>query len=191
METNLKIIKTEVKIQRSFIKLVKLYGFDKLSVKDLVSDANINRGTFYLHYLDKYDLLEKYENEVLLQIQDIFDKYPKALSEDIQSDKYNNAFYQLFKYLYSQKNLTIVLMQTPDSVIIRKTKLLILRIVHGGTMFEDKIPTDFSNEILSQGIVDFIIYWLNQDTVKTPKEAYKIFLNSRFLSPEQLTQNKK
>lgn len=190
METNLKIIQTEIKIQKAFIKLVNLNGFDKLSVKDLVNEAQINRGTFYLHYLDKYDLIEKYENEVLLQIEDIFNKYPKASPTDIQNDKYNNAFFQLFKYLYSQKELAVVLMKSPDSVIIRKAKLLILRIVHSGTMFKDKVPTDFANEILSQGIIDFILYWLSQEKVKNPKAAYKIFLDSRSLSPELIIQNK-
>lgn len=53
METNLKVIQTEVKIQQAFIKLVNLHGFDKLSVKDLVNETNINRGTFYLHYHSK------------------------------------------------------------------------------------------------------------------------------------------
>ncbi|GEO62855.1 TetR family transcriptional regulator [Companilactobacillus nantensis] len=190
METNLKIIQTEIKIQKAFIKLVNLNGFDKLSVKDLVNEAQINRGTFYLHYLDKYDLIEKYENEVLLQIEDIFNKYPKASPTDIQNDKYNNAFFQLFKYLYSQKELAVVLMKSPDSVIIHKAKLLILRIVHSGTMFKDKVPTDFANEILSQGIIDFILYWLSQEKVKNPKTAYKIFLDSRSLSPELIIQNK-
>ncbi|MGQ2376074.1 TetR family transcriptional regulator [Companilactobacillus zhachilii] len=189
METDLKVIQTEIKIQKAFIKLVNLNGFDKLSVKDLVTEAQINRGTFYLHYLDKYDLIEKYENEVLLQIEDIFEKYPKASSTDIKNNKYNNAFFQLFKYLYSQRELAVVLMKSPDSVIIRKAKLLILRIVHVGTMFKDKVPTDFANEILSQGIIDFILYWLSQTHVKSPKDAYNIFLNSRALSPELLTQD--
>ncbi|KRK64741.1 transcriptional regulator [Companilactobacillus tucceti DSM 20183] len=189
METNIKNIQTEIKIQKAFIKLVNLNGFDKLTVKSLVTEAQINRGTFYLHYLDKYDLIEKYENEVLLQIEDIFDKYPKASSTDIKSDKYDNAFFQLFRYLYSQKELAIVLMKSPDSVIIRKAKPLILQIVHSGAMFEDKVPTDFANEILSQGIIDFILYWLSQNPVRNPKDAYNIFLNSRSLSPELLSQD--
>ena len=35
--------------------------FEIITVLDITKRANINRGTFYLHYVDKYDMLEKYE----------------------------------------------------------------------------------------------------------------------------------
>ncbi|MGZ2546862.1 TetR/AcrR family transcriptional regulator [Staphylococcus saprophyticus] len=37
------------------------YNFDEISVKDICKLAEISRGTFYLHYQDKYDLVSKYQ----------------------------------------------------------------------------------------------------------------------------------
>ncbi len=47
------------------IALMEESGIEKVSVQSLTSRAGISRGTFYLHYRDKYDLLEQAERELL------------------------------------------------------------------------------------------------------------------------------
>lgn len=44
----------------------------KISVKELTQKADVNRSTFYLHYLDIYDMLEQMENEFVETIQGFF-----------------------------------------------------------------------------------------------------------------------
>ena len=56
---DLRVTKTKQSIKNSFIELVKKKGYNKVSVTDIVSKANINRNTFYLHYEDKEDLIKK------------------------------------------------------------------------------------------------------------------------------------
>ncbi len=55
---DLRILKTERAIHEAFFSLMKKNGFEKISVKDISDAAMISRNTFYLHYSDKYDLLE-------------------------------------------------------------------------------------------------------------------------------------
>ena len=72
--------KTEKLLENALIKLMLEKSFDKISIKDLTETADINRGTFYLHYKDKYDLLEQKEAEMLKEysdtIADMVKKYP-------------------------------------------------------------------------------------------------------------------
>ena len=56
--------KTKQLIQQSFIELLAEKPFDNITVGDISKVAGINRGTFYLHYLDKYDLLDKIEQQL-------------------------------------------------------------------------------------------------------------------------------
>ena len=49
---------TKQAIRQSFIKLLNERSFDKISIKDIVEDCNINRNTFYYHYQDIFDLIE-------------------------------------------------------------------------------------------------------------------------------------
>lgn len=67
-----RIVRTQLAIRDALVTLIKENGFDTLTVSDIVARANINRGTFYLHYQDKFDLLEQTETEILEEIQQIF-----------------------------------------------------------------------------------------------------------------------
>ena len=49
---------TKTDIRKTFIELLNTKGFDNLTVSDIARGSDINRGTFYLHYVDKYDLME-------------------------------------------------------------------------------------------------------------------------------------
>lgn len=54
-----RVRKTQTAIQTAFFQLLKKQGIERVKVSEICELADINRGTFYLNYLDKYDLLEK------------------------------------------------------------------------------------------------------------------------------------
>lgn len=66
-----RIARTKVAIREALVSLIDEKGFDALSVKDITTRADINRGTFYLHYQDKFNLLEQTETEIIQDIQNI------------------------------------------------------------------------------------------------------------------------
>src|SRR5579885_301553 len=61
---DLRVKRTRHMLQKAFIDLTVEKGFAALTVQDIADRAMVNRSTFYRHYLDKYDLLEKYMGEV-------------------------------------------------------------------------------------------------------------------------------
>lgn len=61
---DLRIRRTRRALQVALIELTVEQGFSAITVRDLTERAMVNRSTFYRHYLDKYDLLEKYLDEV-------------------------------------------------------------------------------------------------------------------------------
>ncbi|MDQ7862165.1 TetR/AcrR family transcriptional regulator [Peribacillus frigoritolerans] len=61
--------KTKKQIQLHFIALIEAEGFSHVSVKKIAERANINRGTFYLHYSDKYELMDHLQQELLHELQ--------------------------------------------------------------------------------------------------------------------------
>lgn len=66
-----RIIKTRKEIINAFNTLLNEKSFSKITIAELAKKANINRGTFYLHYLDKYDLINQCEQEIFTQITNI------------------------------------------------------------------------------------------------------------------------
>lgn len=51
-----RIQKTRQSIMNTFIDLLAEKGFEKITINDIAERANINRGTVYLNYVDKFDL---------------------------------------------------------------------------------------------------------------------------------------
>jgi AcrR family transcriptional regulator len=54
-----RVKRTRELIQHSFMETVDEKGFNAISVQDITARAGVNRATFYAHYTDKYDLLDK------------------------------------------------------------------------------------------------------------------------------------
>lgn len=55
---------TKMVLRQSLLALLKDKPINKITVKQLCEMSDINRGTFYSHYYDVYDLLEQIEGEL-------------------------------------------------------------------------------------------------------------------------------
>lgn len=182
MDANRKRLNTEIKIQRAFIQLINEEGFERLTVQQLTHLAGINRGTFYLHYLDKFDLLTHYEEGMLAEIAGIFQHYPKPTVDDSPD---HNAFWELFRVLYRERDLAVALLKSADSSLGTRVKALIIQVI--GRPAKTAVPAAYAQEIVAQGILDFFNYWLTRTPVDSPERAYQIFRASRSLAPDQLS----
>lgn len=67
-----RIKRTKMLLQNALVDLMLEKAVGKISVKELTQKADVNRSTFYLHYLDIYDMLEQMENEFVETIQGFF-----------------------------------------------------------------------------------------------------------------------
>ena len=63
---------TKSVIRESFLSLLQEKPVEKITVTALCAKADINRSTFYAHYLDVYDLKEKLEQEFFQQMESLF-----------------------------------------------------------------------------------------------------------------------
>ncbi len=54
-----RILKTQTALKTAVIELMTKKNFDDITIQDIADRANLNRGTIYLHYQDKFDLLDK------------------------------------------------------------------------------------------------------------------------------------
>ncbi|TDM05215.1 TetR/AcrR family transcriptional regulator [Macrococcus lamae] len=64
-----RIRKTKESVKTAYLELMREKPFKDITVNQITERADINRGTFYLHYLDKFDLRDQLETEVLQQLE--------------------------------------------------------------------------------------------------------------------------
>lgn len=54
-----RIQRTRQLLQKGFVEVIREKGFAAMSIQDIAERANVSRGTFYIHYTDKYMLLDQ------------------------------------------------------------------------------------------------------------------------------------
>ncbi len=70
-----RIRKTKTALKHSLTVLMQKKKVKDISVKELTELSDINRGTFYLHYRDVFDLLEQSEEDLLREFRETLDSY--------------------------------------------------------------------------------------------------------------------
>ena len=65
---NRRTLYTKKVIKESLIELLKTREIHQVTVTDICKKADINRGTFYTHYKDAFDLFQSMEDELFHQI---------------------------------------------------------------------------------------------------------------------------
>ena len=84
-----RIRKSKESLKNSLIKLMKEKPVNHITVKEIVSTADLNRSTFYNYYCDIPDMLEKLEEELYNEFLHILELH--ITKEGITHDIYNEA----------------------------------------------------------------------------------------------------
>ena len=71
MKTDPRVRYTRMIIQTAFLELLQQKPVNKITVREICEKAEINRSTFYKHYQDCYDLLDKMKDEALQQFDEM------------------------------------------------------------------------------------------------------------------------
>jgi len=67
-------IRSKKLIQKALVELIQEKDIDKITVTDIVSRADINRGTFYAHYADTHAVVSQIENDLIAKMQALIDE---------------------------------------------------------------------------------------------------------------------
>ena len=83
-KTDRRILRTRAAIKEAFFSLLETKPIEKITVRELCDRADINRSSFYDHYLDYPDFLDamerEYAEELLAQFDELFvrEGYPEV-----------------------------------------------------------------------------------------------------------------
>ena len=92
MEVQKRQTQTKEILKTALIQLLQKKDFEAITVSDISRTAGVNRGTFYLHYVDKFDMMNQLEEEILHHILTILHHHSilKNKKPILQSFKFSN-----------------------------------------------------------------------------------------------------
>lgn len=169
-KTDPRVVRTRKLIMDSFIELSGKKEFKDITIKDITTEAMINRATFYYHFEDIYDLLEKALSEVLLV--------------DLNYDFYQNdeldegAFVRIFKAITDfQKSLSARCHRGYEDTIARIIREQLEVIFYKMLLKQHEAEKDEALKItavlLSWGIYGASVEWRREGQHRPPEEFIK------------------
>ncbi|WP_337126157.1 TetR/AcrR family transcriptional regulator C-terminal domain-containing protein [Staphylococcus aureus] len=180
---DLRVVKTRASIKKAFMTLLFEKDFDTISIKEITEFAQIGRKTFYLHYIDKYDLLDQIVSEKLIELEQIVKmKNRLGVQEGTQL---------WFEFFEDNRAFFMRLFNISSASNYKKKLLHFIE-----EEFKKKIPTEVATNkgldyhlyinFISSGIIGLLDIYLNRsDDIQ---EQDKIILQvSRLLSLYDLT----
>lgn len=191
---------TRTKITTVFINLVHQKGFTNTTISDITQQAGLSRGTFYVYFLDKYDLLEKVENNLLKHIETLstitISKTVSWLdnpSGDILSTPSSPYFslINIFNYLGNNRFFfQTLLSENGDKQFIYKMNCLLDQLfkqlyTNTSAHILQALPSDYTIELLTSSLVSIIDHWLQKANPETPSDVAKILIQSRLFAVYQ------
>lgn len=185
-----RIARTRLAIRDALLALIKEKGFDGITVRDIVDRANINRGTFYLHYKDKFDLLEQTETEILQELQHIFLQVNALPAGDLnRPDQLQRLVILLFEYIKGHADLMHVLLglQGNYSFITRMRSTmeqnLKLGVLSGLKVENFLVPREYLISYVLHAHVGVLQAWLVNGCKESPQEMAGILFRLSFDGP--------
>lgn len=97
--------RTKRNLQDAFWILYAKQGIDKITVKDICNLAGYNRSTFYRYYADVYDVLHKFERQLLDEV----DEFVVNLMEQTSNMDASRTLQAIFEFFAHVHNYTAVL----------------------------------------------------------------------------------
>lgn len=172
-----RIQKTKNEIKQALTDLMEEKRFEAITVRDLTERANINRGTFYLHYQDKYDLVEQCEDEIIQKIKEnVREEQIYDLETLIENEEPFPFIVKIYRYIQENANfIRAALGPNGDPSFQGKLKELIIQNLY---ILKQNATTTVPEEILttfiSSALLGVIQQWLNTGMKQTPEEMATI-----------------
>ncbi|MHB8131329.1 MAG: TetR/AcrR family transcriptional regulator [Mobilitalea sp.] len=153
-----RIQKTRQAIMNTFVDLLTEKGFAKITINDIADRANINRGTVYLHYMDKFDLLDKcietYVEPLLQYCANTADSNTNAI-----------ALQSIFEYLENNFTIYKLLLSNEGAGFFRNRLYAIIAQSLAEVIALKPENNAFSNGVtihfLTSGFIGVLEWWIN------------------------------
>jgi AcrR family transcriptional regulator len=156
-----RVRKSQEAIETALVQLLAKKNFETITVREVTEQANVNRSTFYLHYQDKYDLLNKIVEAHITQLE--------TLCQSVSDLTFEEANYVWFDYFDRHRLFFSTMLATQSADYFRSRFLQLVREelqdevdVIGGT--NDGLDQALVIQFLASALVGVVEWWMKSET---------------------------
>lgn len=164
---DLRVVKTKQALHNALMTLLSQKPLETISIAEICRVANINRGTFYLHYEQKEGLFEEYFQEIM---EDLYNSYEEPYRAVTTLDKnqldpntirifHHIERFKMFYRIVFSKNVPL----TYYYMLFDGIYSLLKRDITAQHKLHDEIAIDYYSAYQANAIIGLIIQWYRND----------------------------
>jgi AcrR family transcriptional regulator len=169
-----RILRTRKMLWEALVSLIKEKDYSEITIQDIADRANVNRVTFYLHYRDKQDLLEKNVEAIF---NDLNSRITPLTGEKFRTDIPPEGMTLVYQFIAENaKFYRIVLGEKGLPFLVNRfQKYLAELTIRRFQMLNPQkkkrpIPLEIVAQYAAGSIIGLINWWLENDMPISPKE---------------------
>ena len=164
---------TKQKLHEGLLSLMRLKPIQEITVKELTELTDMNRGTFYFHYTDIYDLLREMEEAFFRDFSETLQKEPRFQPG---SYPYLSA---VFSFLGENRSFCqIMLGPNGDMLFVEQVKKLVdERCSHfwrAAALDADPARFEMYNAFIINGCIGLFQKWLDNPESSSPEDIAEL-----------------
>lgn len=164
--------RTRAMMEEAILGLMEEKDYPKITVQEIARKSGLNRATFYLHYYDKDDLLEKLMNAALDDLRKSM--RVRGIEFRYDNDYPHPIFVRLFeKMMIESRFYRIMLVNEKIPYFTKRVSEVIEEFVREATIYmledniEFRVPIEISISYFTAAYLGIIVWWLQNDTPYT------------------------
>jgi len=191
-----RVAQTNNLITNALVKVGENKALKQITVSDLTRTSGISRGTFYLHYLDKDDLVNQLEDDFAQQFQELLDAgigetmdyrqmetgqpYPVIVAI-VAFAAENKALLNFFFGPHGDPAFLGRITTKLQTAILDE-----LRRVKGSASFRHDIPATYALNLVTNTIMTIVTTWLTSPEQLSQTEVASLIMRALYLSPYEI-----
>ncbi|MCT0021314.1 TetR/AcrR family transcriptional regulator [Weissella cibaria] len=168
-----KINQTRQQILDAFVTLVKEKDVSKITINDITTIAKINRGTFYRHFDDKFDLIENTETTIFNAVEkSLQDNILNGQIKSITQAKFGNYRLELLGILKDNADFISAMLSkngdlTFESKLIAQMRDFSMIGLSALGIDFDSMPAsrELTMQFMANGLIGVVRHWLANDDI--------------------------
>ena len=174
--------KTREAIFTAFTRLLSKKEFGKITVGEIIEQADVGRATFYAHFETKEDLLKELCRELFCHLFDAMGSGSLEHRHIFDCNAPDSVFLHLFEHFQrNDHNLLRLMVQQNNQMFLQYFKKELNRLAENQLPLfaqrkSEKLPENFWVDHISSTFVETLRWWIENGMAQSPETITEYFM---------------
>lgn len=173
--------KTRAAIFKAFTTLILEKQYNKITIQEIIDEANVGRSTFYAHFETKEMLLQSFCKELFEHILESAAENGPIKGRYSNEEAPKSVFCHILQHLERNDHNILTLFTSDSSEIFKKyfkdclKELITERIANPESVKTSGLPEEFIVNYVAGSFVEMVEWWSQNGKKQTPEELDRYY----------------